>query len=278
MENILINIDSKFRNTTKFPNPGKFSFFLNEPLKNISYIRLSSIELPTTFYTFTNLLNNINFKIIDINDNQTSIYIKEGNYNSSQMVTYIQAQLNDANTAHGTNFKIAWDDIDYKITFSNVTKFTLIFDNDDKHRSLGDRLGFRGSNTDYLKENQEISFDDLTNTYMYSWIADTFLDITKDEYLFLKINDYGVLYNNTNTQNLLAKIILYDQQFVIDNGANFLTKIYKFKQPVNISKFDVELINSLGNTINMNLINFSMTLECGQIYNGNEYNKHNFNF
>lgn len=276
MENILINVDSKFRNIHKYPNPGKFTFILDEPLKNISYIRLSSIELPTTFYTFTSGLNNISFAIIDSNDNQTYIYIKEGNYNSSQMVTYIQAQLNDANNAYGTHFKIAWDDIDYKVTFSNDTPFSLIFNNDELHRSLGDRLGFRGTNTDYLKENQLISYDDFSNTYMYSWTADTFLDITKDEYIFLKINDYGVIYNNTNTKNLLAKIILYDQQFVIDNGANFLTKEYIFKQPTNISKFDIELVNSLGNTIDMNLINFSMTLECGQNYDINSYNKHNF--
>ena len=29
------------------------------------------------------------------------------------------------------------------------------------------------------------------------------------------------------------------QQFIVDNGANFLTKTYKFKQPVNLSKFDI---------------------------------------
>lgn len=143
--------------------------------------------------------------------------------------------------------------------------------------TLGNRLGFIGTNTDYLIKNQEKSFNDLTGDIEYFWRSETFLDITKDNYLFLKINDYGIIYNNKRDKNLLAKIILYDQQFVIDNGSNFLTKTYKFKQPVNISKLDIELINVYGNTIDMNNINYSITLECGENYDTIAYNKNNFN-
>ena len=64
---------------------------------------------------------------------------------------------------------------------------------------------------------------------------------------------------------------------VIDNGANFLTKTYKFKQPVNLSKFDIELVNQFGKTVDMNYIDFSMTLEVGQIYDSGDYDKYNFN-
>lgn len=276
MEKILINIDSRFRNLDKFPDPGNFVYNLKEPLKNITSLRLASIELPTTFYTFLSRYNNIDFTIIDSNGYDHTIIIEEGNYTSTAMMTYIQGILTQINLGFGTTFTISWDSINYKVTITNDTPFTLLFGNDKDHMSLGFRLGYRGSDTDYLLDNQGPYYDVTTNTFRYGWTGDTFLDITKDEYLFLRINDYGVIYNDIREKSILAKIILYDQQFVIDNGANFMTKSYQFKQPVNLSKFDIELVNSLGETVDMNLINFSLTLELEQIYDGNTYNNHNF--
>jgi hypothetical protein len=278
MENCLINIDSRFRNIQKYPDAGKFTITLPEPLKNITFIRLASIELPTTFYTFLASYNNISFTIILNNDQEISITIKEGCYTSTLMINYIQSLLNVINSTYNTNFSISWDEISYKVTITNNISFSLIFDNDSIHRSLGFRLGFRGNNNTYLYTNQLPVYNEATNTTIYTWTGESFLDVTKDEYLFLRINDYGILYNqNTNMPNtILAKIILYDQQFVIDNGANLLTKTYKFRQPINLSKLDIELVNMLGFTIDMNLIDFSFTLECGQIYDNNDYNNHNF--
>ena len=72
-------------------------------------------------------------------------------------------------------------------------------------------------------------------------------------------------------KHILAKILLYDCQFVYDTGANFLTKMYKFKQPVNISRFNIELINQFGKLIQMGNVDFSLTLELGQLYNNRTY-------
>jgi hypothetical protein len=276
MEKILINIDSRFRNIKKYPNPGVFSYFLDEPIKNVTSVRLASIELPTTFYTFLEMYNNTSFIIILNSGIELGVNIKEGNYTSTNMVGHIQSLLNRINTEWSQNFIISWDEIDYKVTISNSSQFTLIFDNDEEHRSLGNRLGYRRDNASYLAADQLSYFDERTNTYRYRWVGDTFLDITKDEYLFVKINDYGVIHNKYRDKSLLAKIILYDRQFVIDNGANFMTKKYNFRQPTNVSRLDIELINTLGATVDMNEIDFSLTLELEQIYDSGEYEKNNF--
>lgn len=277
MENVLINIDSKFRNVALYPNPGSYTYFLKEPLKNINFIRLASIELPTAFYTFLDAYNNISFIILLEDESELFIYIEEGNYDSTTMITYIQTQLNIKNTEYKTKFLITWNVINYKITISNDTPFTLIFGNDNLHRSLGYRLGFINDDSNYLAKNIPYIYDPTIDDSNYQWTGDTFLNITKDEYLFVRINDYGVIYNDQREKSLLAKIILYDQQFIIDNGANFLTKTYKFKQPINLSRFEIELINQYGQTVNMNYIDFSLTLEVGQIYDSNDYDKYNFN-
>lgn len=277
MENALINIDSKFRDVAKYPDPGNFTYILSEPLKNISFIRLASIELPTAFYTFLGMNNNISFEISIPDTLYTTVSILEGNYDSTTMITTIQSKFNLINQDNGTLFKISWNSINFKVTISNNTPFNLILGNDNKHRSLGYRLGYIFGDNNYLASDQLENYDSVTGEFSYQWTADTFLNITKDEYLFVRINDYGVIYNANREKNLLAKIILYDQQFIVDNGANFLTKTYKFKQPVNISKFDIELVNQFGKTVDMNYIDFSMTLEVGQIYDSGDYDKYNFN-
>ena len=267
MENILINIDSRFRNKNIFPNPGNYTYSFNEPLKNITYIRLSSIELPNMYYSFNKQYLNTFFKIL-IDDNIFDIIIPDGNYSSDVMINKLQSLFNTINSINDTNFSISWDNINYKITIYNSNPFSLQFNNNNKLlHNLGYYLGFRYTDDNYLAENQSTIYNN--GLLLYYWTSNTFLDVTKDEYLFLRINDYGIIYNDFRDKRLFAKIIMFDAQYIVDNGSNFLTKMYKFKQPINISKLDIELISPLGYTIDMNDIDFSFTLEIGQIYDSN---------
>ncbi len=265
MENILINIDSRFRDKKKYPNPGYFIYNLPTTLRNINYIRLSSIELPTTFYTFTEEYGNTSF-IIETEANIYEVRIKSGNYAADFMINYIQGQLNIINNADSTNFSVSWDNIDYKVTFSNVTPFTLKFGNTGSNTPLGYYLGFRNDDTSYDMSFQN-TYDD-NGTTLYFWTSETFLDTTKEEYAFVRVNDYGNIFNDIRNTNLLAKIVLFEAQFVFDNGSNYLTKEYKFKNPTNITKLEIELLLPTGKTINMNSIDYSLTLEIGQSEGG----------
>lgn len=312
MENILINIDSRYRNKNKYPNPGLFVYNLPDPIKNVSSIRLASIELPLTFYTFTESYQNINFYIqaadititdasnnlITIPGDTYEIIIKEGNYTSDYLVNYIQEMLNVYNNANGLNFSVSWDNINYKITFKNVNPFSLKFGINNAKTPLGYYLGFRNTDDSYdINKVTQPTISENGQT-IYYWNSDTFLDSTKEEYAFVRINDYNIINNiiinsedvvvtKNNEQYLkstsiikakpiLAKIILYDGQFVFDNGANFLTKEYKFKNPVNLSRLEIELFLPNGYTINMNQIDYSLTLEIGQIYDSRNYENYNF--
>ena len=46
MEEIYVNIDSRYRDVMQFPNESKFKITLNSYYKNISKIKMTSIELP----------------------------------------------------------------------------------------------------------------------------------------------------------------------------------------------------------------------------------------
>ena len=273
MENILINIDSRYRDKQKYSNPGLFTYELDEPLKNIKYIRLSSIELPTTFYTFSEKYYNTNFKIVTEND-EFDIKIKDGNYTPDTIITTIQSIFDSINNEYSTEFNITWDPINYKVTILSNIKFGFIFSNNETLQTLGYLLGYRSNDNKYNYNNQQTM--NIGGNEVYFWTGDTFLDTTKEEYLFVRINDYGIIYNQTKQKNLLAKVILFDSQFVFDNGANFLTKSYEFKQPVNINKLEIELILPSGFTVDLNLIDYSLTLELGQIYDSRQFNNNNF--
>ena len=244
MENILINIDSRFRDKKKYPNPGYFIYNLPTTLRNINYIRLSSIELPTTFYTFTKEYGNTSF-ILETEANIYEVKIKAGNYAPDFMINYIQGQLN----------------------IINNTDFTLKFGINGSNTPLGYYLGFRNDDTSYDMANQK-TYDDNGST-LYFWTGETFLDTTKEEYAFVRVNDYGNIFNDIRNTNLLAKIVLFEAQFVFDNGSNYLTKEYRFKQPTNITKLEIELLLPTGKRIDMNSIDYSLTLEIGQKEGGN---------
>jgi hypothetical protein len=91
MDNILINIDSRFRNKQVYTNSGKFIYNLSENIKNCKYIRLSSFEFPNLYFSFTQNKLNTSFKIIK--DYVTyDILIEDGFYASDTLLKEIQAE------------------------------------------------------------------------------------------------------------------------------------------------------------------------------------------
>jgi len=135
-------------------------------------------------------------------------------------------------------------------------KLNINFTNTTKYPSLGYMLGFRKN----------------IYTCNNNYTSESVVNIVGDDYIFLRINDYGIIYNDNLTYKLLAKIIINKNKgtTIFDNQANFLSKEYIFKKPVNISTLKIELYDSYGNLLCMDGQDFSATLEVGKIYEINE--------
>ena len=280
MDNIIINIDSRFRNKQVYTNSGKFVHNLSEPIKNCKYIRLSSIEFPNLYFTFTEKKQNISFKITQ-GVKTYQLTIEEGYYSSDTLLTEIQAQLDKANTFFPANFDIEFNYNNGFITISDDNDFTIDFSNgDSRYSSLGYQLGFRQDT--YTSESMVIS-----GSAKKGITSESQLDTIGDNYLFLKINDYGVIYHDfedilikdnlgkiierqkyVGNKNVFAKIIINSNkgEQVFDNGSNFLTKSFVFRQPIDLNKFSIELTDPKGNTVEMVHMDYSFTLEVGVIY------------
>ena len=263
MENILINVDSRFRNKELYPDGGKFTLKLNQTIKDILYIRLSSTEIPNLYFTFTKAKQNTSFVLTTTSDT-TIVLIEDGFYDSIQMLTNINNNLPIGMT-------INLDLANGFITFQHTSAFSIDFTNHSQYPSLGYQLGFRKN-----------IYSSTHNGSNYELKSEALMDTIGDNYIFLRVNDYGKMYNfnkhiadNVETlDNYLGKVILSvskaEKNF---DNQNFITKKHIFRQPANISRLDIELIDPLGNTINTQLMDYSFTLELGVIYDRELYEK-----
>jgi hypothetical protein len=55
---------------------------------------------------------------------------------------------------------------------------------------------------------------------------------------------------------------------VIDDNSNPLTKTRKYNGPVNIRNLQIKILDKFGSTINLNNMDFSLTLELELLYEG----------
>jgi hypothetical protein len=266
MENILINVDSQFRDKKKYPNPAKFTYVPSDKFKNVQYIRLSSVELPNIWYDFTAERNNISFKIIiEDTGEEHDIIISEGIYTSDDFLVILKRIFDQLNIIHGYNLQIWMDQVKYTATISNYVSgssggqvFTLDFRRtfETPYDSLGVIMGFQKPIYSGLIEYE----------------AEDVLDVIGDAYCFLRVNDYGIIYNQVLNKRILGKVILEkNKTYQVFDNRNFLTKEYIFHQPVNMEKFEIELLDKYGQYLDLRGEDFSFTLELGLIENSKLY-------
>ena len=89
-------------------------------------------------------------------------------------------------------------------------------------------------------------------------------DATGDDYIFVRINDWG--YVNFFDTKMFAKIV-FSSGLGNSRLDDFINKEFRFRQPTNIQKLDIELIDYLGNTIDLNGFDWSFTLELKELLN-----------
>ena len=260
MENKIININSLFRDKNLFSNSGKFSINLNETFKNIVYIKVSSLEVPFVFHSILENNNNNKFKII-VKGNSHEIIMGDGNYTSNTLIQFIAKKLEDINTS-SINIEFDINVINGKFYFRGNVDFSLDFSRTGNQEYEGFKY-YMGYSEDYYTGQQEYNAESVVNVNPLS-------------YFFLKINDIENI-SDLKVSNAFTKITtgvgIYNYIFV--GGTDYNSKDKVFRSPINLSKFDFELVDYLGNEINLFNNDFSFTLELGYIYDKKLYQEIN---
>jgi hypothetical protein len=130
---------------------------------------------------------------------------------------------------------------------------------------IGYILGFKPDPTYFLTS----TLDNLSARINSKYPA----SLSGSYYVFLKINDWG--YYNFFDQTLLGKILLPESAGSSSYGSyatsnSIINSGYRFRQPVNINRLDIELLDYLGNIIDLSGSDWSLTLQFTVDYNSVE--------
>ena len=290
----VINVDSRFRASSS-KSSTDFLFVLNRPMKNVMSVRISSIELPNTYYTFSKIRGNTTFNL-RIAGKSCQITIPDGNYTSDQMVATLNNMFGVL--APSAGLVAAWFSTSALLyIYSTVNMFDLDFEPPENQFSarssdwgLGYALGFRNRNLpDTTKNPIRNTITPYTSTSVYNiknkivptakccYIGTSILDTLDANYLMLTLNpDWKVVCNYApdKTQHYsFMKVIMTSLKYSIlfDNGSNTLTKEYTFSQPINLTALPVRLSDPYDQTIDLNGMEFSFTMEIKEILDSSLY-------
>jgi hypothetical protein len=112
-----------------------------------------------------------------------------------------------------------------------------------------------------------------------SIVSEGLFDASIDRYIYVSLEDYQYNNNSLNIvcfnkstieKNIIAKIPLVDGKvcMTIDENCCPSSKARKYNGPVNIRNINVKLLDRFGDTIELNYMDYSFTLELEVLYEG----------
>ena len=272
-----LNLNSCFRNNYYQSNPCDFQYIIPSEIKNVLSMRLVSIEIPNSWYLFSSIKKNNNF-IIEINlegeKTEYNIIIPDGNYDSDTLQHYLNTTYfcESGLETPLKNIRFSINNYNLKTSFEiveneEVTNFNFslkFIDNINQNamNTFGWTLGFRlGS---YLNIHEKICSEGL-------------FDAGGDRYIYLCINDYQYNSNSSNTvcfdksvlnEDVIAKIPMINGKFslIVNDNNNSLAKIRRYNGPINLSRLQIKIIDKFGTVIDLNNMDYSLTLELELLY------------
>lgn len=275
-QNQNINLNSCFRHNYYQTNPCDFLYMIPVEIKNVLSIRLVSIEIPNSWYLFSHIQKNNMFQVVIRVKNAEQVYsivIPDGNYDVDTLqhflnstyfyessldtyLKYIKFSIDPCNLK--SRFEILENDLeDFRLSLKFVDNI-----NQNIMNTCGWILGFRLAN--YLDITEKIQSEGL-------------FDGGGDRYIYVALNDYQYNNNTLNTvcfdrsilnEDVIAKIPMVNGKLslIVNDDNNPLAKIRRYTGPVNISKLHIKILDKFGTIIDLNNMDFSITLELDILY------------
>lgn len=289
VKTIVYNIDSRFRTATTITSlsnqfspqtSSNFLFRLSQTIKNIISVKLTSIEVPNTFYTFSTSRQNKSFTIT-VSGTTKEVTINDGNYLQSGSTTLIdytslassyQSALTLAFSSEA--FTVTFNTSTNRISIANGNPFTLTFAPVIGLPSYGITSTNQFNGVGYFLGFQNYQYSGST-----SYTGEVTPQLVGDSYIYLEISDWdNVQHQNYNQSSfyVFTKILFPTGKntVIIDTPiTNPTNKEYHFLQPTNINLLQIRLVDAFGYTVNLDGANISMTLEFQEVLNMELYEK-----
>jgi hypothetical protein len=284
-----LSVHTEDRDIRKWPTSNIFDIELPVEYKNIVSMRLADIELPASYYVFSEKNQNLTF-YVSIDGSKTLITISEGTYTPAQLALELQGQLNQS--SGNTGFLVIYNSTSMKFAFLNSTTFSLIFNTDDSsfydqytQWGLGSYLGFCKdvyTSTELSGVNPYTNYGDGSTGYTsgYIVVAPNTASLFGDSYIYMELDFFNSMdeilpyterSNNTfqsknggNHNSAFAKIptgAIFPQKTYVSKET-FLTNIFFSDPPLErVQKFKFKFRYHDGRPVYFGNTNFSFTIE-----------------
>lgn len=314
-----LNLNSCFRSNYYQSNPCDFLYMLPSEIKNVTAMRLVSIEIPNSWYLISNLKKNNVFEIVfNIPQNANNannepsakcgyvIEIPDGNYDSETLQDYLNSTYfyqssssSEYNKTYLKHIKFSINPYNFKSTFelisqphtnahtnANTNAYTNAYINENDNN---DDISFSIKFSQTINQNIMNTFGWIIGFRMGNYIniyesitSEGLFDAGGDRYIYVCINDFQYNTNPLNivcfdksifNEDVIAKIPMVNGKLslIINDDNNALAKVRKYNGPINLSRLQIKIVDHFGTIIDLNNMDFSMTLELQLLYE-------NFNF
>ena len=229
----------------------------NTGILDVLLLNYTSIYYINSTNTSPGINNNMLYSI-SMSTNTDTLRVSFNNvYNNYYYTTNNWSTIILFDTSNISSKDIYQFQIDFNTQGNTSSSFTngVININNFTYPSIGYYLGYRSLNNSFILS------PTLSGTSLILSSTKNY-NTTGDDYIFLRINDWGIF--DFFNKILFSKIFLRSSNTTPISYINkvnvYTNKEYVFRQLTNISRLDIELVDYLGNTVDLNGVDFSFTL------------------
>lgn len=275
-----IHLNSMFRDDYYKTESTNFIYSIPVQLKNIAAISLTSLDIPNSWYIFSQKKKNNLFwvRVSNCSEKQNifEICIPEGNYDIGSLEdTLNETYFCDSSNENGLQY--------LRFTINKITlksEFSITGDTTD---NFNYSIKFADENTENVYETAGFILGFRYGHYFEQYgtlRSEGIFDGGGDRYIYFCLEDYNyntndnniICFNGSNmSKNVLGKIYLYNGKFQLnindipDNSVSF-TKTRQYTGPVDLKKIKISLLDQFGKLIDLNNMDFSFTLQLQILY------------
>jgi len=281
-----ICIDTLFRPQYTTTKSTDFTYSLPESIKNVISMKITGIELPNMWFSFSTSKKSNQFSLSYTPNGSivtNNVVIPEGNYLSSDMVNTMNSGLTTptdsllsfiSNDIVDNKISMSISDSTTKTTLTGEIPFSVDFElpNVDQFKTAGWALGFRKGT---------YSSTQITNT-QHTITSESSYGSSFDNYFFIDVDDY---HNNfvTDTmvsvitkngvpaflgKNIMARIPIDvgSNSIIMNTSSDGLLKSRNYFGPIRLERIRIRLLDRFGQVIDLNGNDFSMEIDIEELY------------
>jgi hypothetical protein len=271
-----LSIHSEDRDIYQWPDPTQFEITAPVDYKNVVSLRLNDIELPSSYYVFSNINQNTKLSFT-VNNQSYTLIITSGTYTYDQLVKELTDKLNQTVSNTYTHFKVIYNPVTMKLLFLNdqdVFQFDftkaeqydcnppiVCYDNY-TNWGLGSYLGFDKKIYTSNVIEPEYTLNLIGDTYIYMELA-YYNNIDEIAPYAYKSNASIHPKVGGKHNSAFAKIPLFPRRIVsFSSSETYLSNIFVSNPPLErIQKFKIKLRHHDGRPVNFNNCNYTFTIE-----------------